>query len=83
MQFKTKVGLVDIPNAEVLAAAREIQGDELATERALFRAECRTTEDFRRQLAEATGRIHSLELALYALESEPAEPKFTIWHPQR
>lgn len=25
MQFKTKLGLVDIPNADVLAAAREIQ----------------------------------------------------------
>jgi hypothetical protein len=36
---------------------------ELATERALFRDECRKTEDLQRKLAEATGRIHSLELA--------------------
>lgn len=27
MQFTTKIGLVDIPNAEVLAAARDIGGD--------------------------------------------------------
>jgi hypothetical protein len=26
MQFKTKLGLVDIPNDEVLSAARDIQG---------------------------------------------------------
>jgi hypothetical protein len=28
MQFRTKLGLVDIPNAEVLAAADQIRGDE-------------------------------------------------------
>lgn len=31
MQFKTKTGLVDIPNEEVVAAAREIESDREST----------------------------------------------------
>lgn len=57
MQFKTKIGLVDIPDAEVLTAAREISCFELKEQEAKFFCETAARDH----------RIRELEAALSEL----------------
>jgi hypothetical protein len=85
MQFKSKRGLVDIPNDEVLTAARDIYGDDWAD---LKRAIDREIRGFRNALADVergaesessvrqaeVGRIRQALDALQRIRDEAERP---------